>query len=514
MKLAGILVNYRTAEMTARAADALLPELAAAGSHHVFIVENDSRDGSLEALRRSAQQRGWGERVSVLAAPHNGGYGYGINLAIERALASSDPPDYVYVINSDAFADRGSVARLCAFMDAHADVGIAGSHVHGPDGTSQGAAFRFPSVWSELESTAGIGLLSRLLARHVVSLPAPGEHRPIDWVPGTSMLLRRKAIEQVGLFDEDFFLYFEETDFCRRLAAAGWKCFYVADAPITHIGCVSTGMLDQERPMPRYWFDSRHRYFLKHHGRAYTAACDLAWLGGTAVYRAKNRLLKRAVAERPRIVRDFVKASARDLLTARRPPPNHATVADKSERAPGDGSRADTRSAEQLGLLELLGEDFATYERDLSQPGLWAIAAHRIGRRVERMPRGARRKALQAAYELMFTGVDWIWGIHLPSSVQVGRRVRLWHSGCMLLTARSIGDDVHIRHATTFGPVRAHDSQSLPTIEDRADIGSGVCVLGAVTVGHDALVGANSVVTKSVPPRTTVLGVPARIVPA
>ena len=97
----------------------------------------------------------------------------------------------------------------------------------------------------------------------------------------------------------------------------------------------------------------------------------------------------------------------------------------------------------------------------------------------------------------MFTAVDWVWGIHLPRSVQVGRRVRIWHNGCMVLSARAIGNDVHIRHDTTFGPaprLRATRHaraplEELPVIEDRADIGSGVCVLGAVTVGHDAMVG-------------------------
>jgi serine O-acetyltransferase len=126
--------------------------------------------------------------------------------------------------------------------------------------------------------------------------------------------------------------------------------------------------------------------------------------------------------------------------------------------------------------------------------------------------------ALNVAYATMFTGVDWIWGIHLPRSVELGRRVRLWHNGCMLLTARSIGNDVHIRHDTTFGSLRSlrrgeDDPQALPMIEDRADIGSGACVLGGVRVGHDAVIGANSVVLKNVAPNSTVLGVPARLVP-
>jgi serine O-acetyltransferase len=94
--------------------------------------------------------------------------------------------------------------------------------------------------------------------------------------------------------------------------------------------------------------------------------------------------------------------------------------------------------------------------------------------------------------------------------------VRIWHNGSILLNARSIGNDVHIRHDTTFGALRAEDSadpQSLPVIEDEADIGSGACVLGSVTVGRGAIVGANSVVLKPVPPHTAVLGVPARIIP-
>ncbi|MBC7174552.1 MAG: transferase, partial [Polyangiaceae bacterium] len=161
----------------------------------------------------------------------------------------------------------------------------------------------------------------------------------------------------------------------------------------------------------------------------------------------------------------------------------------------------------------VIAEDFATYGRDPLQPGFWGVVAHRIGRRTRALPSRPARIAVDGFYRLMATTVDWVWGIHLPRSVKLGRRVRLWHNGCMLLTARSIGNDVHIRHDTTFGPVRAGED-ALPVIEDHADIGSGVCVLGGVTVGEGAMIGANSVVMKSVPPHVMVLGVPARIVPS
>lgn len=197
----------------------------------------------------------------------------------------------------------------------------------------------------------------------------------------------------------------------------------------------------------------------------------------------------------------------RDLLTNRPTVPSSPAEANHVPR--------DERSPDDLGTLEILAEDFATYDGNPFEPGFWAVATHRLGRRAAKVNARPLRVGLEAAYKVAFTGIDWVWGIHLPRSVDLGRRVRLWHCGCMLLTARSIGNDVHIRHDTTFGPLRGAESgpHTLPIIEDRADIGSGACVLGGVRVGHDSVVGANSVVMKNVPPSATVLGVPARIVP-
>jgi len=171
--------------------------------------------------------------------------------------------------------------------------------------------------------------------------------------------------------------------------------------------------------------------------------------------------------------------------------------------------------AEPLPLLAQLAEDFATYDRNLMQPGLWAVVAHRLGERAERDTMRPRKLLLGCAQRLLSTTVDVLWGIYLPQQVQLGRRVRLWHSGCMYLNARAIGDDVHIRHDTTLGPLfsAGADAQQLPVIEARSELGAGVCVLGNVCVGHDSFVGANSLIIKAVPPNSVMLGVPARQVP-
>jgi len=171
---------------------------------------------------------------------------------------------------------------------------------------------------------------------------------------------------------------------------------------------------------------------------------------------------------------------------------------------------------ESLSLRELLSEDFETYDRALGEPGLWAVAVHRLGSRIDQVPLPALRRPLEVAHRLAFTAVDWVWGINLPRTTRLGRRVRIWHNGSIWLNARSIGNDVQIRHDTTLGSVRLSDSsrpEQLPVIEDGAEIGSGSCILGPITLGRGAVVGANAVVLQSVPPEATVFGVPAKIMP-
>jgi serine O-acetyltransferase len=170
----------------------------------------------------------------------------------------------------------------------------------------------------------------------------------------------------------------------------------------------------------------------------------------------------------------------------------------------------------RMSLVSQIAEDFLAHDKNPFEPGFWAVAVHRFGRWTEGVRPAIVKKPLDLAYRAMFTSADWLWGIYIPQSVKLGRRVRLWHHGCMWLTARSIGDDVHIRHNTTLGAVTGQDPgpEGWPVIGDRVQLGSGACVLGNVTVGDDSVVGANSVVLRSVPPSSRVMGIPARLIPS
>lgn len=310
--VATIIVNYRTAGATISAVETLRGDLDKLEDPLVVVVDNDSGDGSFEVLREAFSNADWAKRVVVISAGHNGGFGSGVNFGVKHVLKSHGKPRCFYIMNPDATIDPGALNGLVGFMQDHPDAGLLGNVVRN-EAADVIKAFRFPSLLSELEAGASLGLLSRLLRKHVVRLDMEmsGE---VDWVSGVSMLFRSEVFSTAGFFDEDFFLYFEEIDLAKRTRAAGWKVYFVADVGVGHVGGLSTGFKDETRRMPRYWFDSRRRYFVKHHGRLYAAGCDMAWICGHAILKAKNQLLARPSQDRPNVGRDFVRYSIANLL--------------------------------------------------------------------------------------------------------------------------------------------------------------------------------------------------------
>jgi serine O-acetyltransferase len=164
-----------------------------------------------------------------------------------------------------------------------------------------------------------------------------------------------------------------------------------------------------------------------------------------------------------------------------------------------------------IGFLSLLCEDLRTHDNHFCEQGFWAIAVHRFGNWRMDLPRPIR-VPMTILYRFLYKWVEWTCGISLPYTVGLGRRVRIWHHGGMILHARSIGDDVTIRHNTTFGLVSPDRPLEIPTIENQVDIGCGVCVLGNVTIGRGSRIGANAVVLSDIPAGSTAVGVPARVI--
>lgn len=281
-----VVLNWRTPEMSLQAAESAMREMQGIDGG-LTIVDNDSGDGSYEQMLAGAQARGWpADRVAVVQSGWNGGYGAGNNHGIRQGLPDGRRADLVYLLNSDAIPQPGSIRALMDYLAAHPEAGIACSRLRGTDDVPHTTAFRFPTAAGEFESSSRTGPITRLLRRRVVSLPQPETSGRVDWSAGASMMIRMDVLDRIGLFDEGFFLYYEETDLCRRAALAGWQTHYVVESLVLHIGSVSTRMKEWKRA-PDYWYDSRRRYFEKHHGRLGALWATVAHLGGAGIFRLR-----------------------------------------------------------------------------------------------------------------------------------------------------------------------------------------------------------------------------------
>ncbi|MEP5152393.1 glycosyltransferase family 2 protein [Planktotalea sp.] len=310
-----IILNYKTADMTLKSTAAALREMDGIEGE-IVIVDNASDDGSFETLNAQVTANNW-SRVRVVQSPRNGGFGAGNNVGLQLGLSDGSTPDFYYVLNSDAFPDKGSISALLVYLESHPKVGFAGSYIHGPEGDPHLTTFRFPSILSELEGAARFGPISRLLRSKRVPIDVPDHTREVDWLAGASLMMRRETLEEIGLFDETFFLYFEETDLCRRAKLAGWPTVFVRSSEVTHIGSVSTGMKTWER-MPQYWFDSRLHYFTKNHGWLYAIVAVKAHVLGGLLWRARRLLQRKPKADPDHFLRDLIVHDTRHLLGARK----------------------------------------------------------------------------------------------------------------------------------------------------------------------------------------------------
>jgi GT2 family glycosyltransferase len=287
--------------MTLRAAEASRVAMRALDGA-ITIIDNDSQDGSFEYLTQHTAD--WPD-VRVIQAGQNGGFGAGNNLGIRAGLPDGRKPDFVYLQNPDAFPDPDAIRILMAHMRDHPTCGFVGSGIHGEDGVPHMAAFRFPSILSEIDSGAHTGVISRLLRNHRVTYDLPTTVCAVDWCSGASVMFRQATLDQVGLFDETFFLYFEETDLCRRVWNAGWVGAYVPQANTMHIGSVSTGMGRWKR-VPQYWFDSRAHYFRKHHGGLYLGLVTAAYLAAAGFWKLRRVIERKEERIPPYFLRDLV----------------------------------------------------------------------------------------------------------------------------------------------------------------------------------------------------------------
>ena len=262
-----VVVSFNTRDLLR---DCLRSALEQEGiSKEILVVDNCSRDGSAEMVEQEFPH------VKLIRSSANLGFAGANNRAFERASGR-----YVILLNSDAFADPGALKLTVDLMDANPDVGLAGGRLVGRDRSWQPSARMFPSPLNDLLSLSGLAgrySSSRFFGRADRTWANPSEPADVDWVPGAFSIIPRQILEEVGYFDETFFLYYEEVDLCRRIKAAGYRICYWPDIVITHLGgesskTITEMALSKSGSQLTLWrMRAAFLYYRKHHGHT-------AWL--------------------------------------------------------------------------------------------------------------------------------------------------------------------------------------------------------------------------------------------
>ena len=303
-----VIVNYRTPALVIECLRSLESEVLGQPGVSVAVVDNDSRDGSSDLIGAAIKSEDWSGWVNLLRSPVNGGFSYGNNFAIKAAMAAETSPDCYWLLNPDTVVLPGALSALTGFLRLSPEVGICGGGINEHDDKPWPFAFRFPSVMSELERGLSFGPVSRLLSPWMVRRQMSDDPERVDWVCGASMMIRREVFNRIGLMDESYFLYFEETDFCLKAQRADFQCWYVPQSRVIHIAGQSTGVTAKTavpRRLPGYWFDSRRRYFVKNHGRPYAVLADMVWMLAYTIGCLRRWLQRKPHNNPPHYMTDF-----------------------------------------------------------------------------------------------------------------------------------------------------------------------------------------------------------------
>ena len=269
------VVTFNTAELAVTALRRLL-DVDQGVDVRLLVRDNGSSDGTADAIARSVPE------AELDAGLDNLGFAAGVNRLIEK----SDAPWFL-ALNSDAWPEPGALTTLVRAAEAHPEAAAVAPRLLRPDGTLEQSTHPFPSL--TVATLTGLGL-TRVIggrkARAMLLEPAWScdEARPVDWAVGAALLMRRDALDDVGGFDERFFMYVEDLDWCWRARQRGWEVRIEPDAVVRHVGNAS-GESAYGRERSAVYLRNTYRFYRRHHGRLSTATFRLLNLvGGMRLY--------------------------------------------------------------------------------------------------------------------------------------------------------------------------------------------------------------------------------------
>jgi len=292
MRLLIVIINYKTAQLVCEALESLNGQLNFKYDA-VVIVDNHSQDASLDVINDYIIEQGFTDWVSVVDAERNGGFSYGNNIGVNFAEAS-----YYLLLNSDAYVrDNAIKALLNAAEDP--SLGVIGPRLEWPDSSQQVSCFYNLSPVNTFLHTVKIGVITKLFRLFgVKEVAIPIEQHKIakpDWLSFACVLLRGDMVQEIGLMDEGYFMYREDNDYCRRALEAGWELKYEPKARVVHLNKGSSNQMGVTR-LPKYYFNSRARYFIKYYGRLGLLVANILWTAGRCVSLLKEKMTRKPKA--------------------------------------------------------------------------------------------------------------------------------------------------------------------------------------------------------------------------
>lgn len=312
IELAIVSINYKTADLTLACINSVLENSSNFPAFKMYIIDNFSDDGSAEKIAEYISSNSISSQVELIAASKNGGYAFGNNLVFRKLLADEISPKYVWLLNPDTEVGSDAAMPLIHYLDSSAEVAVVGSRLHDKDGTPQLSAFRFPSPINEFATYLRLGFVDKLLTKFMVRMKILDQPHQADWLAGASFMLKSEVIREIGLMDEQYFLYFEEVDYCISIKKAGYEIWYVPESTVYHAVGASTKISDNRKQAPRrpqYWFDSRHRYYLKNYGKIKSAINDILSLVAYGLWNCRKVIQSKESLDPPHFLSDLFRNS-------------------------------------------------------------------------------------------------------------------------------------------------------------------------------------------------------------
>ncbi|WP_411819329.1 glycosyltransferase family 2 protein [Hyphococcus formosus] len=275
-----IILNYGTPDLTIASAQSVIDEITALGGELV-IVDNCSPDDSAKRLRLWVDNQPETYAINLVLSPVNGGYAAGNNLGLNAGDA-----EFYVLLNSDTVVRSGAISALLSVMRDNPKIGLAGPRMLDENGQPAISRFRHPKPLSEFVEATGADIFYRKFRHAVVPVMDDEADDQIEWLGFPCIMLRGAMIDEIGPLDERYFMYFEDTAYCRKAANAGWQLKYCRDAAVEHFCGKSSQIEDNAaafRRLPSYYYASRTRYFKSHYGTAGYIRANLLWYLGRLV---------------------------------------------------------------------------------------------------------------------------------------------------------------------------------------------------------------------------------------